>query len=106
MSAMSASSEARPSSVAPPGRPLRICHLSKYYPPAAGGIETHVRTLALAQAERGASVRVFSVNHQPGPTVEEDDGPVRVTRFGRLASVAKIDVCPGLAGALRRAQAD
>ena len=29
---------------------LRICHLSKYYPPAAGGIETHVRTLALAHS--------------------------------------------------------
>ena len=85
--------------------PLRVCHLGKYYPPAAGGIETHVRTLAQAQADLGASVRVLCVNHQGGPTAEEADGPVRVTRFGRSASALKIDVCPGLLGTLRRAGA-
>lgn len=85
---------------------LRICHLSKFYPPAAGGIETHVRTLALAQAELGADVRVFCLNHEPAPTVDEYDGPVRVTRFGRMASAAKLDFCPGLARALRRVEAD
>ncbi|MEO6811416.1 MAG: glycosyltransferase [Isosphaeraceae bacterium] len=85
---------------------LRICHLSKFYPPAAGGIETHVRTLALAQAELGADVRVFCLNHEPGSTVDEHDGPVRVTRFGRMASAAKLDFCPGLARALRRVEAD
>lgn len=85
---------------------LRVCHLSKYYPPAAGGIETHVRTLALAQAELGAEVRVFCVNHEGGPTKVERDGPVEVTRFGRWASLAKIDACPELPGALARVEAD
>lgn len=87
-------------------KPLSICHLGKYYPPAAGGIETHVRTLARAQAALGASVRVHCVNHQGGPTVVEHDGAVEVTRFGRLGSAAKIDCCPGLVGALRRVDAD
>jgi rhamnosyl/mannosyltransferase len=87
-------------------RPIRVCHLSKYYPPAPGGIETHVRTLARAQADRGASVRVFCINHGTGPTAVERDGPVEVTRFGRAASGAKLDVCPGLAGALARVEAD
>src|SRR5579859_5401340 len=36
--------------------PLRVCHLAKFYPPAPGGIESHVRTLARAQAELGATV--------------------------------------------------
>jgi rhamnosyl/mannosyltransferase len=84
----------------------QICHLSKYYPPAPGGIETHVRTLARAQAALGASVRVFCVNHASRTTVVEHDGPVEVTRFGRVASAAKIDVCPGLARGLARVQAD
>lgn len=85
---------------------LRVCHLGKYYPPAPGGIETHVRTLARSQAEQGASVRVFCINHEAGPTVHEQDGPVALTRFGRAASAAKLDVCPELIGALRRVEAD
>lgn len=85
---------------------LRVCHLGKYYPPAPGGIETHTRTLALAQAELGASVRVFCVNHDSPRTVVEHDGPVEVTRFGRKASAAKIDFCPDLAAKLRSVEAD
>ena len=89
--------------------PLRVCHLGKFYPPATGGIETHVRALALSQADLGADVRVVCVNHldrcgrdvtwEPfaaTPTVEERDGPVRVTRLGKRATLARLDVCPGL----------
>ncbi len=85
---------------------LRVCHLSKYYPPAPGGIETHVRTLARAQADLGALVRVFCVNHDSPRTAVEADGPVEVVRFGRRASGAKIDYCPGLATALAAVEAD
>lgn len=86
---------------------LSVCHLSKYYPPAPGGIETHVRTLARAQAALGANVEVFSVNHVPGSaTTVENDGPVSVTRFGRKASKAKLDYCPGLVTALKKVEAD
>jgi glycosyltransferase involved in cell wall biosynthesis len=88
---------------------MRICHLGKYYPPAPGGIETHVQTLARAQAALGADVRVVCVNHMNRagrdvtwsrrgmtPTVTEDDRGVRVTRLGRSAHVAKLDVVPDL----------
>ncbi len=83
----------------------RICHLSKYYPPMRGGIETHVQTLARAQADLGVEVDVFCVNgfDQRGEpslrtkTIEEEmDGNVRVTRFGRLLSCARFDLCPEL----------
>src|SRR3954468_21604465 len=87
-------------------KPLQVCHLGKYYPPAPGGIETHVRTLALAQAALGMSVRVYCINHDLGPSVAGRDGPVEVTRFRRVVQVAKIDVCPGLATALRHVEAD
>jgi rhamnosyl/mannosyltransferase len=94
---------------------LRICHLGKFYPPATGGMESHVRTLARAQAELGAEVRVVCVNHldrrgrdvtwsalAQTPTVEEWDGPVRVTRLGRRASLARLDLCFDLPGLLAR----
>jgi rhamnosyl/mannosyltransferase len=97
------------------GDPLRVCHLAKFYPPAPGGIESHVRTLARAQAELGAKVRVLCVNHRDRhgrdvtwdplartPTAEEWDGPVRVTRLGKWGNLARLDVCPGLPAALRR----
>ena len=87
-------------------KPLRICHLGKYYPPAPGGIETHTRTLARAQAELGAKVQVFCVNHGGSSTLLEADGPVEVTRFGRIGSALKLDFCPDLIQGLRRVEAD
>src|SRR5689334_18574486 len=97
------------------GAPLRVCHLAKFYPPAPGGIESHVRALARAQAAAGAKVRVLCVNHSDRrgrdvtweplartATAEEWDGPVRVTRLGKWGNLARLDVCPGLPGELRR----
>ncbi len=94
---------------------LRVCHLAKFYPPAPGGIESHVRTLARAQAALGAEVRVVCVNHLDRhgrdvtwrplartATADEWDGPVRVTRLGKWGNVARLDVCPGLPLLLRR----
>ncbi|MEA5575963.1 glycosyltransferase [Anabaena sp. UHCC 0451] len=82
----------------------RIIHLSKYYPPDRGGIETHVQTLAQTQAALGAEVHVVCVNafNQQGQlshitkTVKEMDGDVSVTRMGRLLSLARFDICPDL----------
>jgi glycosyltransferase involved in cell wall biosynthesis len=84
----------------------RVCHLGKYYHPAPGGIESHVRTLAHAQAELGLSVQVYCANHRAGPTSVAADGPVEVTRFRRLATAAKFDVCPELRARLARIDAD
>lgn len=88
---------------------LRVVHLGKYYPPAAGGIETHTQTLARAQAKLGADVRVVVVNHADAsgrdvtfdrlartPDATDRDGDILVHRAGRLANVAKLDVCPTL----------
>src|SRR5262249_1201128 len=98
-----------------PGGLPRVCHLGKFYPPARGGMESHVRTLAQAQAALGAAVRVVCRNHLdadgrdvtrgrfalPEPR-EERDGPVRVLRVGRRASLARFEVCFRLPEVLRR----
>src|ERR1700683_3818855 len=96
---------------------MRICHLGKFYPPACGGIETHLRTLAQAQTKLGASVQVVCVNHanRAGddvtwrtiartPHADEKDGRVEVARLGRWASFARLDICPRLPRLLRRLQ--
>ncbi len=92
----------------------RVLHLGKFYPPASGGMEVHVQALARAQAALGARVEVLCINHAQGPegfshefngrspTREEWDGPVRVVRVGRWASVLRMDVMPELPRELLR----
>jgi rhamnosyl/mannosyltransferase len=69
-------------------------------------MEAHVRTLARAQAALGARVQVMCVNHEPGPTRIERDGHVVVVRCRRLASAAKIDICPAILPCLAKLDVD
>jgi rhamnosyl/mannosyltransferase len=98
---------------------LKVVHLGKYYPPASGGIETHTRTLAVAQAALGADVRVVVVSHAAAdgrdvtfdtfartPDATDADGPVRVYRAGKLGTVARFDLTPTLPAILRRVLRD
>lgn len=84
---------------------VRVCHLGKYYAPALGGIETHVRTLASAQASLGANVRVVCVDHVDSKDTSERrewDGAVEVIRVRRRQSLRGFDLCPGLTKQLQR----
>ncbi len=98
---------------------MKVVHLGKYYPPASGGIETHTRTLAVAQAALGVDVRVVVVNHATAdgrdvtfdsfartPDATDADGPVRIYRAGRRGSVARFDLTPTLPAILRRVLRD
>lgn len=60
---------------------MKILHLTDHFPPALGGIETHVASLARRQAGRGDEVTVLT----SGPATadgrhERDSGPVTVLR--------------------------
>jgi len=89
------------------GSRLRVCHLGKYYPPGQGGMETHLQTLARAQADLGVKVHVVCVNHaRASGTLEEWDGAVRLTRVARWGALSGLDVCPGLLPVLRDLRRD
>lgn len=96
---------------------LHVCHLAKYYPPAAGGIETHVQALARGQRELGLRVTVLVVNHRDAagrevldsrwsstPYAEDFDEGVRVIRAGRICSISKWDYSPKLPHMIRSLQ--
>jgi rhamnosyl/mannosyltransferase len=91
--------------------PYKIFHLAKYYPPMPGGIETHVQSLARAQAALGAEVSVLCVNglgrkkeqSLRTKTLQEQDNNVLVTSLGRLGSFARLDICPEILEKLRQA---
>lgn len=95
---------------------IRICHLAKYYAPFRGGIETHVQSLAKAQAAAGAEVTVVCINHQDQfgkdvwgsrfartPRISEKDHGVKVERFSKFATFARFDFCSGLTEFLNQA---
>src|SRR5262249_22774886 len=48
----------------------------------------------------------YCFQHQEAATVREQDGPVEVVRFRRLASLGKLDLSLGLTRALGRVEAD
>ena len=77
-------------------RPLRVCHLGKYYAPAFGGIESHVGVVARSQVAAGAEVDVCCIKHQPGLPDESDDHGVRVRRLRPRVEFAKLAHLAGL----------
>ena len=83
---------------------MRVLHVGKFYPPHRGGMESHVQTLA---RELSAHVDVEVVVSNDGrQTVRETVGGVPVTRIGTLASFASASINPGMARAIREANAD
>ena len=88
----------------------QIVHLSKYYPPYRGGIETHVQTLARSQAELGLEVYVVCINSfdelgdfsSKTKMVQEMDKNVTIIRVARWGQIARFDICPGIARQVRQ----
>ncbi len=98
----------------PSHRPLRVCHLAKYFHPFRGGIETHVRELATAQVQSGMKVEVVCINHQRPdgsdawssrtawtPTISDELDGIRIKRFGKYGTLARFDFCRGISRYIR-----
>jgi glycosyltransferase involved in cell wall biosynthesis len=81
-----------------------ILHIGKFYPPHKGGMESHVRDLAVRQA-RSANVHVIVASSCVRRQVSEVEG-VRITRLAKVTTVASMPVCPELPAAIRRSPAD
>jgi rhamnosyl/mannosyltransferase len=85
-------------------RRLRILHVGKFYPPHAGGMESHVELLC--RVTRGQADVEVLVSADDARTVREVIGGVPVTRIGTKLTLASASFNPGMARAIRRADAD
>jgi glycosyltransferase involved in cell wall biosynthesis len=85
---------------------LKIVHVGKFYAPHAGGIETHVRSLAEGQVARGHEVSVLCMQHTHAPTRRETITGVEIFRLARRLSIAKLDWVPDLVSVIRALRAD
>lgn len=83
---------------------VSILHIGKFYPPHRGGMETHLRDLAVRQVP-AASVSVIVANSFAKSETSELAG-VHVKRLACFGTVASMPICPGLIDAIRRAPAD
>jgi len=85
-------------------RRLRVLHVGKYYPPHAGGMETHLSTLC-QELRRSVDVEVI-VASDDGTSIRESVDGVTVTRVRTVWDLAAAPVCPGMARCIRGARAD
>ncbi len=85
-------------------RRLRVVHVGKFYPPHPGGMESHLELLCRTTKDE---VDVEVVVSADGPrTVRETVDGVPVTRVGTRLTLASASFNPGMANAIRRADAD
>lgn len=87
---------------------MRVLHIGKYFPPAAGGIEHFLADLANAQSRAGLQVGAL-VHNSPGPQRDPDsmgDGPVRVLRAPTFGQVLYAPISPSFPIWLKRAIAE
>ena len=78
----------------------RVCHLGQVLPAGRRGDRVARPDPRPCAGRRWAwRSRSSASTTRPGRPTVEHDGPVEVTRFGRSAAAAKLDVCPDLVAA-------
>jgi rhamnosyl/mannosyltransferase len=83
---------------------LRILQIGKFYPPYAGGIETHLEELC-TQLQHFADVQVVVSNTGSNSITEKVSG-ITVHRARTVTHFANVPISPGMVSAIRRSPAD
>ena len=84
---------------------MKVLQVYKNYDPTLGGIETHVRQLAVGLSARGVSSSVLVAARGFQTIVENREG-VQVTRAGRIGELASTPLSVALIRELGRSDAD
>jgi glycosyltransferase involved in cell wall biosynthesis len=85
---------------------MKILFITHRYPPQTGGIETHVREIAVRLAERGHDVSVFTADSETGVPSRETVDDVSIRRFQSVTVNNSFHFAPQLALAIRGTDAD
>lgn len=84
---------------------LRVLHVGKYYPPHAGGMESHLEALC-RELRRFIDLEIVVASSNGGGTSEELVGGIKLTRAGKLFNLRSAPFCPGMMGKIRASKAD
>ena len=85
---------------------MRVLHLSKFFPPVSGGIETVVHELADGLSQRGVDVRVICANTRARTEHDKSKLGYPVLRTASLGRLLSTSVAPGMLAQVRRASPD
>ena len=85
-------------------RDLSVLHIGKYYPPARGGMESHLEVLS-NELKGLVNLRLIVANENRR-TVRESSDDLKITRVGEIFKLQSAPICPALIQELRKANAD
>ncbi len=85
---------------------MKVLQLSKFYPPAHGGIEAVARDLSAGLVAQGVQVQVLCAHHRLRHVDEHDALGVRITRAASFGLFLSTSMAPALPWLLRRRVAD
>jgi glycosyltransferase involved in cell wall biosynthesis len=86
------------------GRPIRVLHVGKFYPPVTGGMERVLESLCEGDTD-GVHSEVLVCNTARS-TVRDRVRGVGVTRVGTVGAAGSVTIAPGLPAELRRSGGD
>lgn len=81
---------------------MHVLSVTHRYPPQTGGVETHVREVAVRLVDRGHEVTVVSADRGGSGAARELRDGVRVRRVRAVAPGGAIHAAPGVCPAVRR----